>query len=192
MRRPAGAVLAALITGLTVLGPALSAAALSPPAASVPADDAVLPAMPASVRVTFDREPVAAGSYLSVLDPDGSRITLSSTPAVEGHTISQPTSSRRTGVFAIVYHVVFTDGGREGGLRHFTVDPAAPPSGGTHAHGPGQSHGHSVDPLSAALLVADGLVVLGAVVLLMFRRRHPRPVPWRLSASERTFDDQPA
>jgi methionine-rich copper-binding protein CopC len=186
MRRLVGAALAALITALTVLGPA---AARAEPAVSVPVDDAVLPGMPASVRVTFDREPVAAGSYLSVLDPDGSRITLSGTPAVEGNAITQPTSSPRTGVFAIVYHVAFTDGGREGGLRHFTVDPAAPPSGGTHAHGP---HGHSVDPLSATLLVVDGLVVLGAAVLLMFRRRHPRPVAWRLSASERTFDDQPA
>ncbi|GIE30583.1 hypothetical protein Ait01nite_036280 [Actinoplanes italicus] len=188
MRRPVGAVLAALITGLTVAGPALPAAASDEPAASVPADDAVLPAVPASVRVTFGREPVAAGSYLSVLDPDGSRVTLPGTPSVEGRTITQPMSSQRTGVFAIVYHVAFTDGGREGGLRHFTVDPAAPPSGGTHAHG---SHGHSVDPLSATLLVVDGLVVLGAAVLLMSRRRHPRPVAWRLSASERTFDDQP-
>jgi methionine-rich copper-binding protein CopC len=212
MRRPAGAALAALVTGLMVPGPAPQAAARETPApqaaaretpapqaaaretpaASVPADDAVLPAMPAEVTVTFGREPVAAGSHLSVLDPDGSRINLAGMPAVEGRTISQPTSSHRTGVFAIVYHVVFADGGREGGLRHFTVDPAAGPhSGDAHAHGPQQAHGHSVDPFSAVLLIADGVVALGAVVLLTSRRRHPGPVAWRLPESERTFDDQP-
>ena len=196
MTRASATVLAILVGALAVLGTAGPASARDDAAVSSPPDGATLPAPPAEVTLTVTRDPIVTKSRLVVLGPDGRTVSRSGTPAGTGRRLTQGVSTAQTGVFTIAYRVVFADGGREEGVRRFTVGAAG------HAHDaagrPG--HAHSIDPVSAALLVVDGGVALTVVILLMTRRPRSAPVAWRLHAydspvledTERNRDDRTA
>ncbi|MFG3691275.1 copper resistance CopC family protein [Micromonospora sp. NPDC047740] len=158
--------------------------------ASVPADGAALPAAPTQVELTFSRPPVAARSHLAVVTEDGRRVNPSDTPTAAGRRLVQAVSIQRPGVFTIAYHVEFADGGEAQGSRRFSVGTGAPPPA---APVPAEAaavseHQHGVDPVSAVLLVVDGLVVLGAVTMLLRTRRprHAGPDPSALPGPSAT------
>jgi hypothetical protein len=78
--------------------------------------------------------------------------------------------------------VTFTDGRELAGILHFSVGTGAgvAPRSAT-ADTAARSdvavgHQRGVDPISAALLALDGIVVL-AVVVLLLRRPPPKPEP---------------
>ncbi|MEU8264657.1 copper resistance CopC family protein [Micromonospora sp. NPDC048999] len=164
---------------LALAAPAAPAAASGgdDPTASVPADGAALTTAPAQVELAFSRAPVAARSHLAVIGEDGRRVNRSDTPTATGHRLVQAVSIQQPGVFTLAYHVEFADGGQTQGIRRFSVGTGAPPpAGGVPAEAAAVSgHQHDVDPVSAVLLVIDGLVVLGALGMLL-RTRRPRPV----------------
>ncbi|MFE9207063.1 copper resistance CopC family protein [Micromonospora sp. NPDC007230] len=141
--------------------------------ASVPADGAALSAAPTQVELTFSRAPVAARSHLAVVTEDGRRVNRSDTPTAAGRRLVQAVSIQRPGVFTIAYHVEFADGGEAQGSRRFSVGTGAPPPAAPVPAAAVSEHQHGVDPVSAVLLVVDGLVVLGAVAMLL-RTRRPR------------------
>ncbi|MCW3818935.1 copper resistance protein CopC [Micromonospora sp. DR5-3] len=179
-------VLLPLVVGsVLLLAPAPAAAAT----VSNPADGAALAAAPRQVTLTFTREPVAEASQVSVLSGDGRPVSESAQPVRAGLSLTQPVGIARAGDFTIVYSVKFADGGHEQGTRRFRVltDPAP---GGTDAHAGHTAH--DVDPVSATLLVVDGLVVLVVVFLLILRRPGADPVAWRLPSAERKSDDRTA
>jgi len=184
MRRLSIALL--LVAGLLLLTPAAAAAA---PQSSDPADGAALDDAPSRITLTFTREPDPDESHVTVLGGDGQSVGNTDRPARDGLSLNQPVTIQQPGDFTIVYHVVFADGGQEQGSRRFSVgtgaapDPAAAP--------PAAAHAHSVDPVSATLLVIDGLVVIVAVFLLMTRRPGAEPKAWRLRM-ERKSDDRTA
>ncbi|MEU3457598.1 copper resistance protein CopC [Micromonospora sp. NPDC006766] len=178
-------VLPPLVAGSVLLLAPVPAAAAT---VSDPADGAALAAAPRQVTLTFTREPVAEASQVSVLSGDGRLVGGSARPVRAGLSLIQPVGIARAGNFTIVYSVEFSDGGQEQGTRRFRVltDPAL---GGTDAHAGHSSH--SVDPVSAALLVVDGLVVLVVAFLLILRRPGAEPVAWRLPSAEE-LDDRTA
>ncbi|MFF0097847.1 copper resistance protein CopC [Micromonospora sp. NPDC005257] len=179
------AVLPLLAASVLLLAPAAAVAAT----VSDPADGAALAAAPRQVTLTFTHAPVAETSQVRVLSGDGRPVNGPGRPVGAGFSLTQPVGIERAGDFTIVYSVTFADGGQEQGTRHFRVltDPAADDSGAHAGHG-----GHDVDPVSATLLVIDGLVVLVVVFLLVVRRPGAAPVAWRLPATERNPDDRTA
>jgi methionine-rich copper-binding protein CopC len=196
MSRPTRLVAAVAGAVLAVLGPAAPAAARDDAPVSVPADGATLAAPPAQVTLSFTRQPVAAESHLLVVGPDGRTVSRSARPDVSGRLLTQQVTTDGAGVFTITYRVVLADGGQEEGVRRFTVGSGGDAAVGAHdQHEPGaggEAHAHSVDPVSATLLVIDGAVALTVMVLLMTRRRRSEPMAWRLPATERNSDDHTA
>jgi methionine-rich copper-binding protein CopC len=174
-------VLVPFVAGLVLL---LAPAPATAATVSDPADGAALAAAPRQVVLTFTRAPVAETSHVSVLSSDGRPVGGSARPVRAGLSLTQPVGIVRAGDFTIVYSVEFADGGREQGTRRFSV------LAGTGGHAEHTAHG--VDPVSAALLVVDGLVVLVVVFLLILRRPGAEPVAWHLPYAERKSDDRTA
>jgi hypothetical protein len=86
--------------------------------------------------------------------------------------LSQPISVPAAGVVTVAYHVTFTDGAVLTGSLRFTVGSG----NDTGQAAPASEHRHDIDPVSAGLLVADGITVLAVVVLLLRRPRRSAPV----------------
>jgi methionine-rich copper-binding protein CopC len=165
---------ARLVAGAVVVlavGAALALAdrpADSGPAAVVstsPADGATLARAPAAVELSFTGRVDPSLSHISVL---GSARTSGALRRTAPERLSQPIVAPAAGEVTVAYHVTLTNGAELAGSLRFTArsgnaaDPGAPAA--THAHG--------IDPVSAVLLVADGIAVVVAGVLLM---RRPRP-----------------
>ncbi|MEQ4304180.1 copper resistance protein CopC [Plantactinospora sp. B6F1] len=139
---------------------------------SDPPDQAVLATGPPGVRLTFSRPPVAAGSHVSVLDHSGGTLTTGPLAAVRGRAVWQPIAVQAPGDVVVAYHVAFADGGAAAGVLRFSVGTGEPPAR-LRAAVPTGDHPHGVDPVSAFLLVVDGLVALGVLALLWLRRPLP-------------------
>jgi methionine-rich copper-binding protein CopC len=161
---------------LAVLGMALlwrsPATTGSPPRlkASNPADRRTLAQAPDSVDLTFNARPVAELSHVSVVDAAG-RATAAGPVRAVGDGLRMPVRITGAGAYTLAYHATFSDGAELTGEVHFgvgTAPGAESKPGGDSAEAAGHEHG--VDPVSAVLLLADAVTLLGAVSLLLFRR----------------------
>ncbi|GIJ28441.1 hypothetical protein Vqi01_36030 [Micromonospora qiuiae] len=136
-----------------------------------PADGAVLPDQPTTVRIRVAGEPDPGRSHIVVYDADGIRLNVGSVVLDADDGLRQHIAVTRPGQLAVAYHVVTANGGTVSGIARFTVGssdaaaPAAPADTTDDA-----AHTHGVDPMGAALLALDGLVLLVVVVLLLRRR----------------------
>ena len=154
-------------------------------ASTKPADGAALARAPTEIELSFTAPVDADLSHVSVRDGSGSALNAGRARLVVPERLSQPVIMSAAGEVTVVYHVTFVDGAELAGTLRFTAESgnAAGPvaavgqsSNDTHASDgvPAPGHRHGVDPISAALLVVDGMVALAAVVLLI-RRPRPRP-----------------
>lgn len=181
MRRPGTLLLALALAGF-VLGTPAAAAADSGPTSSNPAAQAVLAAPPAAVELTFPAAPDPDFSHVSVLTADGTRTNSGALTRSAGRTLRQPVSIGSSGDVTIVYHVLFTDGGESTGTLRFSVGTGVPPAPLDSAARRAATaaldvHEHQVDPVSATLLVIDGLVAFGVLGLLYLRRPYRQAPP---------------
>ena len=148
-----------------------------------PADGAVLARAPTAVELSFAAPVNPDLSHVAVQDSSGSSVNAGRPRLVMPERLRQPVNISAAGGVTVSYHVTFVDGTELAGRLYFSVESgnvAGP--GATNGPSPattntvdavaGPPHQHGVDPISAALLAADGIVVLAAVALLM---RRPRP-----------------
>ncbi|MGK5671641.1 copper resistance CopC family protein [Micromonospora sp. URMC 106] len=170
----AGAALtvAALVAVLALAGRIDSSSTTSSRAEVVsvhPADGAVLADAPSAVRIRVDGRPDVSRSHISAYDADRSLLNRGALTAAGPDGLTQAIAVTAAGEVAVAYHVVTADGRDTSGVARFTVGaaggaPAPPPEPAAPAHA------HGVDPVGAALLAVDGLVLLAVLVLLARRR----------------------
>ncbi|MFI5929089.1 copper resistance protein CopC [Micromonospora sp. NPDC051543] len=177
--RLAAAVLLACVLATTAAPGAVVAAAPDPLSGSDPPAQSALSAPPRAVRLTFVDRVDAGLSHAVVLAADGTDVG-SGAVTVDGHTLRLPVDITGNGDFTIAYHVEFDLGGESTGTVRFSVGtglaPApAPPAVQRAVAQAVTSHGHSVDPVSATLLVIDGLAVAVVLALLYLRRPYDTP-----------------
>ncbi|HZB49014.1 MAG TPA: copper resistance CopC family protein [Mycobacteriales bacterium] len=137
-----------------------------------PADGATLARAPTEVELWFTGPVDRGRSHISVVEISGalsarnSGALRQSAPA----RLSQPITVTAAGAVTVAYHVTFTDGAELAGSLRFTARP------GTAVGRPAPASGHQhIEPVSAGLLVVDGIAVLAVVVLLLRRPRRPAP-----------------
>jgi methionine-rich copper-binding protein CopC len=164
----AGIALAVLLTAAP-LGRAPGTAAAV--ASSSPADGATLATAPTDVDLVFT-EPVDR-FHVAVVDSAGTVVARGRARIGRPEQVRQPVVVTVPSAVTVAYHVSFASGQELTGTIRFGVGTAADRAPAP----PDVAHGHDMDPLSAVLLVVDGAVVVGAVLLLLFRppRRPVRP-----------------
>jgi methionine-rich copper-binding protein CopC len=172
------AIIAAMVLGIVVL-----VTVTDPPASRVltsdPVDGAVLADAPTVVSILFSDEVTARDYHLSVVPARGGAAVSQGAPRLTGTELTVPVAVTAEGDYLATYHVELGEGDVAAGSVRFAVGGEASPGPTTAASG--HAHG-SRDPWNAALLVLD-LLLVGAVLLMLFRRpgRHsPPPKPWRL------------
>jgi methionine-rich copper-binding protein CopC len=144
-----------------------------------PADGATLARAPTEVALSFTRPVDQSRSHVFVVAgsgaaPAGDAGALRQTAPER---LSQPITVTAAGAVTVAYHVTFTDGAELAGSLRFTAQSAAA-AGQPAAPASASAHQHDIDPVSAGLLVVDGIAVLAVVVLLLRRPRRPRqPAP---------------
>jgi methionine-rich copper-binding protein CopC len=140
-----------------------------------PADRAALATAPAEIDLVGSAPPDADASHVSVRDPAGAFVSGDAVPKANGDVLRLPVAITDTGTFTVAYHVLFTDGTDTVGVLRFSVGTGVAPSMPSAAQQRADladataGHGHGVDPLSGALLLADVGVLFGAVLLLISR-----------------------
>ncbi|MDM4719264.1 copper resistance protein CopC [Micromonospora sp. WMMA1363] len=186
MARAAYALAVLSVAALVVLAGPRAAHADERLTTSDPAADATLATTPAAVELTFTGEPELTDSHVVVLDARAAEVSTGEPRRADRWTLRQPVTPGVTGDLTVAWHVSFHDGGESRGTLRFSVGTGRPPA----PAGPAldraatdllDSHLHTVDPLSAVLLLVNGVVVLGAATLLAVRDPR-RPRPWRLPA----------
>jgi methionine-rich copper-binding protein CopC len=130
-----------------------------------PADGATLARAPAEVELSLTGPVEPGRSHISVT---GSARTAGALRRAAPERLSQPITVTAAGDVTVAYHVTFTDGAELAGSLRFTAQS------GDSAGRPASEavHQHDIDPVSAGLLVVDGIAALVVGVLLM---RRPRP-----------------
>jgi methionine-rich copper-binding protein CopC len=167
----AGAALAVVLTaGLLARGPDSGRAAITE---AVPADGTTLAIPPTEVDLAFT-EPVDPDAFhVSVLDGSGNQLTLGSARLVAPDRLRQAITVTTPAEVTVTYHVTFSGGTDLLGTVRFGVGVAPAgarePAAAATADPEAGAHGHGIDPLSAILLALDGIVVLGAGLLLLRR-----------------------
>jgi methionine-rich copper-binding protein CopC len=147
-----------------------------------PANGAALASAPDAVLLTFSAPPAPDQSHVSTRDRSGREVGTGEPTLAGSAGLRLPVSIRSSGDYTIAYHVVFDDGTDVIGVLRFSVGTGVPPSSLDAAQvaqvrqSVATGHEHTVDPLSATLLVADLVVLVGVVLLLLRRPRPPRPV----------------
>jgi methionine-rich copper-binding protein CopC len=157
---------------------------------SDPADGSALASAPSEIELTFSATPDTGLSHVSARDSSGAEITSGTLHRANGDGVRQPVSIGAAGNYTLAYHVEFTDGSDVTGFLSFSVGTGVPPPVPDAATVRAQravvsQHTHDVDPLSATLLVLDGAVLVGVIVLLRLR-----PAPHR--SLDSPDEDQPA
>jgi methionine-rich copper-binding protein CopC len=164
-----GAALAVLLTAAVLArDPALPGAV----ATTTPADGAVLATAPTEVDLEFTA-PVD-DFQVSVRDATGTSVTVGRAGRFTPYRLRQAVTIAGPGEMTVDYRVTFVEGGTLRGSVRFGVGVGV--TGGGDAPAADASHEHGVDPLGAVLLILDGAVAVGAVLLLMLRpprRRSP-------------------
>jgi methionine-rich copper-binding protein CopC len=137
-------------------------------ASATPGDGEVLARPPAEVELAFTAPFDPDLSHVDVQDTAGTNLNAGRLRQVAPDRLTQPVRATAAGDMTVAYHMVFADGGQLAGTLRFSAGAGARAgaAGGARAE---PAHEHGVDPLSAALLVIDGVVALGAVVLLLLR-----------------------
>jgi copper resistance protein C len=156
------------LAGLLVPAPARAGAGDSL-ISSDPPDGAALASAPATVTLTFGTSPVPSLSHIAVATADGIAVGAGEVTGADRSALRLPVSIHRAGDYTIGYHAVLRDGAEQTGVLRFSVGTGLPPAT-TAAAVP--THQHSVDPVSAVLLLAD-LAVLVTVLLLLRRPAGP-------------------
>jgi methionine-rich copper-binding protein CopC len=149
----------ALLFALSPSGPAVTSC--------TPADGAALATAPDAVELAVSKPPDTARSHVSVVDGSGALVWAGALTADGADGLRMPVTITGRGTYTVTYHVELLGGGEMAGSWRFGIGAApegVPPAGAAHEHG--------VDPLGATLLIVDGLVALGAIVLLL--RTRPR------------------
>lgn len=145
---------------------------------SDPADRATVAEAPSDVDLTFTTAVDPRRSHLTIVQGTGIAVTSGGSRLVAPERLRQPVHVPAAGEVTIAYHVTSADGAEAAGVLRFTaragtaVASGAGPPSETPMKDAEAGHEHGVDPVSAALLVLDGLVALGVAVLLAVR---PRP-----------------
>jgi methionine-rich copper-binding protein CopC len=172
------------VVAFAVLGPAAPASAGGALAGSDPVDGAVLSTPPAAIELRLTAEPDPVLSHVSVRDAAGTELNTGDLTAGPGGTLRQDVTAGGAGDYSVAFHIEFTDGSELTGAQFFSAGTGVPPRAGAAERAAATAalptHQHSVDALSAVLLVLDFAVVLAVVLLLM---RTPRGAPkraWRL------------
>ncbi len=168
MRRPARLVAGVAVTlaaGVAFLAGRPADPGPAAVASTSPADGATLAGAPDDVELSFTGRVDPGRSHLSVL---GSARAAGALRQTAPERLSQPIAAQAGGEVTVAYHVTLTDGAELAGSLRFTVGAA----GAGKTSDPAPAHAHGIDPVSAVLLVADGVAVLAVGVLLM---RRPRP-----------------
>lgn len=139
-----------------------------------PADGATLARAPTEVALSLTGPVDRGRSHIVVVDGSGaaSARNAGALRQTAPGRLSQPITVTASGEVLVTYHVTFTDGAELAGSLRFTAQSASAP--GTPA--PASGHQHDVDPVSAGLLVVDGIAALAVVVLLLRRPRRPASV----------------
>ena len=134
------------------------------------------------MEVAFTDQVDTSRSHISVRDGSGAIVAVGGPRLVTPQRLLQPIHIVTSGEVTVVYHVTFVDGAKLAGTLRFRAVPGpaaavSQPSAGTVTGDAvaAAAHSHGVDPISAALLVADGLVALVAVILLVRRPRTRTP-----------------
>jgi copper resistance protein C len=142
---------------------------------AAPADGSALSTGPEAVVLRFSA-PVDLGlSHVSVRDAAGDEVGAGEPISIDGTGLRLPVVVRSTGDHTVAFHIVFDGGADLIGVLRFSVGTGVPPSPLSRAEvqqaqqAVVTDHDHSVDPLSAVLLLLD-LAVLVAVSLLLARR----------------------
>lgn len=146
----------ALAAGLTVVLPALPAAAHAVLVSSTPADGTRLNAAPNAVQLVFDENVQLPANSATVLAVDGRRVDAGDAQA-DGGTIRIPLRvDLPRGTYTASWRVVSADGHVVTGAISFGVgvDPVVP----------GVNQSTPTDPLSVLSAVALGLIYLGVVL----------------------------
>lgn len=162
------AIAAVAVIVLTTIPLAGSAQARASVTSSSPADGAALTGPPTEVELTLSGSPDPAQSHVSVRDRAGSAVNTGQLGRVGGDRLRQPVAISSAGDFTVAYHVVLTDGQEVIGSMRFSVGTGQAPVGAAAADAP---HAHGIDPVSAVVLVIDGAVLLGVLVMLFLRPR---------------------
>jgi methionine-rich copper-binding protein CopC len=164
-----GAALAVLLTAAVLARGPQPAGAV---AVTTPADGATLATAPTEVDLVFTA--AVDEFHVSVRDATGAPVAVGRAERVGPDRLRQPVSIGVPGAVTVEYHVTFAGGGKLSGTLRFGVGVGVAPGAGD---APAESHRHGVDPFSAVLLILDGAVAVGAVLLLMLRPPRRRTGP---------------
>ncbi len=166
----------AMLVAVGVLTVSAPAAGAEPGlTAAAPAAGAVLDTAPAEVGLTFADDVQPELSHVTVLNAAGINIVEGEYQLPEPQRISMPVRIVAPGDYTVAYHVTFPDGTQVTGAHRFSVGTGVAPAPLDAAARLAVTeevteHAHTIDPLSAWLIVIDGVVLLGVLVLLLLRR----------------------
>ncbi|GAB3834664.1 hypothetical protein GCM10027610_030700 [Dactylosporangium cerinum] len=169
--RIVGCVALALAGGAGLLSPTAAWARRPAVVSTAPADGAALSTPPDRIELSMSGAPDPALSHLSVRDGGGAEVAGGDLTAA-GHVLRRPVTVQGVGDFTVTYHVVLSNGEEAVGQLSFSVGTGAPPAA-RPANAAPETHQHGIDPLNAILLIVDGAVVFG-VLLLLISRPGPR------------------
>ena len=147
--------------------------------AATPAGGAVLISAPESVALTFGEDLWPGQSHLAVLSQSGDNLA-GGAPKEEGkRTLRVPVKAGAAGDYTVAYHASFADGTSVTGAYRFSWGTGTAPAMldaqmSRAAEAAVAVHPHTIDGFSAVLLVVDGVVLLGVLLLLWLRPRHKR------------------
>jgi methionine-rich copper-binding protein CopC len=175
----AGALCAAVVAAVVGVMPA-AAYAGDGVVSSFPVDGTALDSAPAEVRLTFGAAPDAAESHLAVYDSTEARLNSGPLRGSGKDGLRQAVRPAARGDVVVAYHVVLSDGTELAGQVRFSVGTGLAPARADNpvvarANAAVAGHRHGVDPIGATVLVVDGIVLAGAVILLFLRpARRPK------------------
>jgi methionine-rich copper-binding protein CopC len=166
------------LLGLIVVAPT-TAWAHQDPVAAVPGAGAALATAPAEVTLTFANEVDPGQSHVVVSDSAGTNVAAAEYGLPEPRLLRLPVHITAPGDYTVAYHITFIDGTSVTALYRFSVGTGKAPAAlddtaAATATEAVAGHAHGVDGLSALLLVADGVVLLGALAVLRLRPRAAR------------------
>ncbi|AEB46038.1 MULTISPECIES: copper resistance protein CopC [Micromonospora] len=145
--------------------------------ATDPPDGAALDAPPSAVTLTFSRRPDVDESHVSVRNDAGQDRTAGALAGDDGNSLRMPVALKPGGDYTIAFHVVFADGSDLTGIKRFSVGTGAPPAPlsaevaqRTRESVQQRHSGHGPDWIRSSMLMLNGLVLVGVVVLLVVRR----------------------
>jgi methionine-rich copper-binding protein CopC len=173
-----GSLAVAVVAVLVVVLAARVDAAPTRLAATVPADGATLTTAPGEVRLTFTGLVDPSVYHVEVATTGGVRVT-DGAARLTGQTLVVPVRIEHPGMYLVGYHLVLGGGRELSGTSRFVVTSTGtgvPPPAAVPAPAPDSAaaHQHGVDPVSLAVLGADGVLIAFLLAVLLRRPRGDR------------------